>query len=88
MQRSAQTTMDRAKAWQNKHIILTNASLKHAPTKANNLDHVKAQTWHYKATMLNMHKDPKPTLNHVISWIYKHEKQTKHAQHTLKHRLP
>ena len=81
-------TMDRAKTWQNKHIIFTNTSLKHAPTKANNLEHVKAQIGHYMATMLNMHGVPKPTLNHVISWIYKHEKQTKYAQHTLKHRLP
>ena len=58
--------MDRPKTLQNKHIIFTRLSLKHAPTKANNLEHVKAQTWHYKATMLNMHKVPKPTLNHVI----------------------
>ena len=43
---------------------------------------------HYKATKLSMHGVPKPTKNHVILWIYKHEKQPKHAQHTLKHRLP
>ena len=53
--------MDRAKTWQNKHIIFTNTSLKHALTKANNLEHVKAQIRHYMATMLNMHGVPKPT---------------------------
>ena len=84
---STQTTMDRSKTWQNRHITFTNTSLKHAPTKANNLEHVKAQIRHYMATMLSMHGVPKPTQNHVISWIYKHEKQTKQAQHTLKHRL-
>ena len=61
MQRSTQTTMDRAKTWQNKHINFTNTSLEHAPTKANNLGHVKAQIRHYMATMLNMHGVPKPT---------------------------
>ena len=53
--------MDRSKTWQNKHIIFTRLSLKHAPTKANNLEHVKAQIGHYMATMLNMHGVPKPT---------------------------
>ena len=53
--------MDRAKTSQNKHINITNTSLKHAPTKANNLEHVKAQIGHYMATMLNMHGVPKPT---------------------------
>ena len=61
MLKPIQTTMDRAKTWQDKHINFTNASLKHAPTKANNLEHVKAQIRHYMATMLNMHKVPKPT---------------------------
>ena len=61
MQRSTQTTMDRAKAWQNKHINFTNASLKHAPKKANNLEHVKSQIRHYIETMLSMHEVPKPT---------------------------
>ena len=61
MQRSTQTIMDGAKTCQNKHINFTNASLKHAPTKANNLEHVKAQIRHYMATMLNMHGVPKPT---------------------------
>ena len=53
--------MDRAKTWQNKHINFTSTSLKHAPTKANNLGHVKAQIRHYMATMLNKHGVPKPT---------------------------
>ena len=60
MQRSSQTTMDRAKTWQNKHINFTNACLKYAPTKANNLEHVKAQIRHYMATMLSMHGFPIP----------------------------
>ena len=53
--------MDRDNTSQNKHIIFTNTSLKHAPTKANNQGHVKAQIRHYMATMLNMHGVPKPT---------------------------
>ena len=61
MLKSIQTTMDRAKTWQDKHIIFTNTSLKHALTKANNLEHVKAQIRHYMATMLSMHEVPKPT---------------------------
>ena len=42
MLKSIQTTMDRAKTWQDKHIIFTRLSLTHAPIKANNLKHVKA----------------------------------------------
>ena len=42
MPKSTQTLMDRPKTCQDKHKIFTNASLKHAPTKANNLKHVKA----------------------------------------------
>ena len=52
--------MDRPKTWQNKHIIFTRLSLKHAPTRANNLRHIEAITWHYMATMLSMHGVPKP----------------------------
>ena len=61
MPKSTQTLMDRPKTWQNKHIIFTRLSLKHAPTKANNLRHIEAITWHYKVTMLSMHGVPKPT---------------------------
>ncbi len=61
MPKSTQTPMDRPKTWQNKHKIFTRLSLKHAPTKANNLRHIKAQTRHYMATMLSMHGVPKPT---------------------------
>ena len=42
MPKSTQTLMDRPKTWQNMDIIFTRLSLKHAPTKANNLEHVKA----------------------------------------------
>ena len=34
--------MDRAKKWQDKHIIFTRLIQKHAPTKAYNLMHIKA----------------------------------------------
>ena len=61
MPKSTQILMDRSKTCQNKHKIFTRLSLKHAPTKANNLEHVKAQIRHYMATMLNMHEVPKPT---------------------------
>ena len=58
--------MDRAKTWQNKHIIFTNTSLKHALTRANNLRHIEAITWHYMVGMLSMHGVPKPTINSGI----------------------
>ena len=61
MLKSTQALMDRSKTWKNKHIIFTRLSLKHAPTKANNLRHIKAQTRHNMATMLSMHGVPKPT---------------------------
>ena len=40
------------------------------------------------ATMLSMHKGPKPTLSNVISWHNKHKMQPRHAQHTHQQRLP
>ena len=61
MPKSIQKTMDRPKAWQNKHKNFTNLSLKHAKTKAHNLRHVKGSRRHYMATILNMHGVPKPT---------------------------
>ena len=61
MPKSIQTTMDRPKAWQNKHKTFTRLSLKHARTKANNLRHIKAITRHYMVGMLSMHGVPKPT---------------------------
>ena len=61
MLKSTQTLMDRPKTCQYKHKIFTNVSLKHALTRANNLRHIEAITWHYIATMLSMHGVPKPT---------------------------
>ena len=61
MLRPTQTLMDRPKTCQDKHKIFMNLSLKHAQIRANNLRHVKAFTRHYMATMLSMHKGPKPT---------------------------
>ena len=42
MPKSIQTTMDRPKAWQNKHKSFTKLGLKHARTMVYNLRHVKA----------------------------------------------
>ena len=63
MPNPTQTTMDRPLAWQNKHTSFTRLSLKHAPTRANNLRHIEAITWHYMVGMLNMHGVSKPTKN-------------------------
>ena len=60
MPKSTQTLMESPKTCQDKHKIFTNASLKHALTRANNLRHIEAIIWHYMATMLNMHGVPKP----------------------------
>ena len=81
MPNSTQTTMDRPKTWQNMHKTFTKLSLKHAWTRANNLRHIKAITWHYMVGMLSMHGVPKPTKNRGIIWHIKHKKQPRHGQH-------
>ena len=61
-----QITMDRLKTWKNMHKSFTRINLKHAPTRANNLRHIEAITWHYMVGMLSMHGVPKPSKNRGI----------------------
>ena len=60
MPKSTQTLMDRPKTCQDRHKTFTNLSLKHALTRANNLKHIEAISWHYMVGMLRMHGVPKP----------------------------